>query len=315
MTLVHWDDVEGFDIPDHLQPLGGHWQRLADEAGSVGLGAHRVRLTPGQMITPPHQHSIEEEIFHVLGGSATLWQDGATCAVAAGDTIVHKAGGAAHTLIGGDDGLEVLVFGQRLTPETSVLPRTNVAWLADASVEVLEAHPWAAEAKLGIPDGEPGGRTSNVVALDDVEGDFGGIAKRIGAAGGARKSGLNRIALPANEEGAPPHCHSADEEVFVVVEGDGTLELWGPPKPDSAPATEPRETHPLRAGHVVARPAGTRIAHCLRSGGDGLTYLAYGTKDPNDICYYPRSNKIFWRGLGLIARLEPLDYFDGEPGG
>ena len=28
---------------------------------------------------------------------------------------------------------------------------------------------------------------------------------------------------------------------------------------------------------------------------------------------YPRSNKIYWRGLGLIARLEPLDYGDGEP--
>jgi hypothetical protein len=26
-----------------------------------------------------------------------------------------------------------------------------------------------------------------------------------------------------------------------------------------------------------------------------------------------RSNKVFWRGLGLIAGLEPLDYFDGEP--
>ena len=45
-----------------------------------------------------------------------------------------------------------------------------------------------------------------------------------------------------------------------------------------------------------------------------MTYLAYGTREPNDVCYYPRSNKIFWRGLGLIARLEPLDYSDGEPG-
>ena len=42
MTLVHWDDVEGFDIPGDMQPLGGHWQRLGDAAGSVGLGAHRV---------------------------------------------------------------------------------------------------------------------------------------------------------------------------------------------------------------------------------------------------------------------------------
>jgi uncharacterized cupin superfamily protein len=208
----------------------------------------------------------------------------------------------------------VLVFGQRLTPEASVLPRTHVAWLADATVQVLEVRPWVAEAKLGIPDGEAGERPPNVVALEDVEGDFGGIAKRIGAAGGARKTGLNRIALPANEEGAPPHCHSADEEVFVVLDGEGTLELWGPPKAGSAPATEPQETHSVRRGHIVSRPPGTRISHCLRSGADGLTYLAYGTKDPNDVCYYPRSNKIFWRGLGLIARLEPLDSFDGEPG-
>ena len=50
------------------------------------------------------------------------------------------------------------------------------------------------------------------------------------------------------------------------------------------------------------------------AGSDGLTYLAYGTRDSSDICYYPRSNKIFFRGLGLIARLEPLAYADGEPG-
>ena len=30
-------------------------------------------------------------------------------------------------------------------------------------------------------------------------------------------------------------------------------------------------------------------------------------------CYYPRSNKIYYRGVGLIARLEDLDYDDGEP--
>jgi hypothetical protein len=44
-----------------------------------------------------------------------------------------------------------------------------------------------------------------------------------------------------------------------------------------------------------------------------MTYLAYGTRRPNEVCYHPRSNKIYWRGLGLIARLEPLDYDDGEP--
>ena len=313
MTLVHWDDVDGFDIPERSRPLGGRWQRLADAAGSVRLGMQRVQLEPSQMITPPHVHTAEEEVFHVLSGSARLWQDGSTCTVVAGDTLVFTAGGPTHTLIGGDGGLEVLIFGQRLTPEAGVLPRTNVAWLAHSPVRVMEEHPWKAEAALGIPDGTPGERPANVVALDDVEGEYGGMAKRLGAAGGARQAGLNRIELPAEEEGAPPHCHSADEEVFVVLDGEGTLELWGPPKAGQPPATEPQETHALKRGHVVSRPAVTRISHCLRAGAAGLTYLAYGTKDSTDVCYYPRSNKLFWRGLGLIARLEPLDYFDGEP--
>jgi hypothetical protein len=40
--------------------------------------------------------------------------------------------------------------------------------------------------------------------------------------------------------------------------------------------------------------------------------LAYGTRDPNDIAYYPRSNKVNLRGVGVIFRPERLDYWDGE---
>ena len=61
------------------------------------------------------------------------------------------------------------------------------------------------------------------------------------------------------------------------------------------------------------RPAATRVPHAFRAGSAGLTYLAYGTREPNDICWYPRSNKVFFRGLGVIGRLELLDYSDGEP--
>jgi uncharacterized cupin superfamily protein len=314
VTLVHWDDVESFGIPAESSPLGGRWQRLADAAGSVRVGMQRVTLADGQLLTPPHVHSANEEIFHVLAGSATLWQDGRTCEVGAGDTMVFEAGGAVHTLIGGRDGFEVLIFGTRLTPEVGVLPRTNLAWVGHVPVRGVEPHPWKQEAELGLPEGEPGERPANVVALDDVEGEYGGAVKELGAAGGSKRTGLNRIALPPNKEGAPPHCHSADEEVFVVLAGEGIFELWGPPEPGKAPATEPVETQTVRAGHVISRPAATRHSHCLRTAESPMTYLAYGTREPDDVCYYPRSNKIFWRGLGLIARLEPLDYFDGEPG-
>jgi uncharacterized cupin superfamily protein len=110
---------------------------------------------------------------------------------------------------------------------------------------------------------------------------------------------------------APPHCHSAEEELFVVLEGSGTLELSASPRGSLGYATEP-STHPVRAGSTVARPAATRVAHALRGGPEGLTLLAYGTRDPNDIAYYPRSNKVYLRGVGVVARLDQLDYWDGE---
>jgi uncharacterized cupin superfamily protein len=63
---------------------------------------------------------------------------------------------------------------------------------------------------------------------------------------------------------------------------------------------------------VISRPAGTRVAHSFRAGDRELAYLAYGTRDPNDIAYYPRSQKISFRGVGVITRLERLDYWEGE---
>jgi len=48
------------------------------------------------------------------------------------------------------------------------------------------------------------------------------------------------------------------------------------------------------------------------AGPSGLRYLAYGTRERGDVCFYPRSRKIAFRGLGVIARIEALDYWDGE---
>jgi len=311
VTLAHWDDVEA--RRPHARGLGGAWTDLGTAAGSREVGLNRIELGPGEISTPAHVHGAEEEIFFVLAGSGLSWQDGATHAVRAGDCLVHRARAEAHTLRAGDEGLVVLAFGQRVAVGGAHLPLVGVRWLRPSWTEVGQGEsPFDREQHLDWP--EPSPRPSSIVHLDDVEGAYGGLAKRLAACAGAERSGLNRAALPPDAEGAPPHCHSAEEELFVVLDGAGTLELWAPPKPGAVPATTPQETHPVRRGHVISRPAGTRISHCLRAGEAGLTYLAYGTREPNDICYYPRSNKVFLRGLGLIARLEPLDYLDGEPG-
>ena len=104
------------------------------------------------------------------------------------------------------------------------------------------------EAALGIPEGTPGERPPNVVALDELESFFGGVAKRPGQAAGAKQTGLNWVKLPPNEEGAPPHCHSAEEEVFVILDGEGTLELWG----RRSRATRGRRRHRKRTRSAAA---------------------------------------------------------------
>ena len=62
----------------------------------------------------------------------------------------------------------------------------------------------------------------------------------------------------------------------------------------------------------MARPAGTGRPHTFRAGDAGMQVLAYGTRDTRDVTFYPRSGKVSFRGVGLIGRLEVLDYWDGE---
>ncbi len=54
--------------------------------------------------------------------------------------------------------------------------------------------------------------------------------------------------------------------------------------------------HEIQAGHVVWRPPSTAISRHLRAGPEGMTFLVYGTREPNDVCYYPRSKNLYWQG-------------------
>jgi uncharacterized cupin superfamily protein len=307
-VIAHWDDVEPYHST--FTPMGGDWYELSEAAGSQDVGVKRVKVTPGRISTPPHVHSREEEIFYVLGGSGLLWQDGETCEVRPGDCIVHPPNGAAHTLLAGDGGLDVLAFGPRLAPEGGYLPRSKNLWVAEWAVRVLDHHPWDDEAELGMPEfPPPGERPPNVVDLAATTAEFGGVSHPLGRTAGAKRSGLNHVVLPPGGEGAAPHLHTVEEELFVILDGDGTLELWPVP---SRGGGGPEE-QPIRAGHVIAHPPGGGFGHALRAGPLGLTYLVYGTRSPADVAFYPRSNKIAFRGVGLMARLDHLDYMDGEP--
>jgi uncharacterized cupin superfamily protein len=310
--IAHWDDVE--PARRAKGEMDAAWQRLGDAAGTIGVGVNRVRVAPGRLPTPPHSHGASEELYFVLGGSGLAWQDDAVHELRAGDCVIHKANELEHTFVAGRDGLDYLVFATRHRTELGWLPRSRAIRLGWPWAEGRDDDPWDVEAQgppLGY--GEPAARPANIVNVDEVEHERykGATTAPLATTERSEQAGLHWERLDPGRRGSPPHCHSEEEEVFVILDGAGVLELW--PSPVSAARGAEHEEIPLRPGHVVARPPATRIAHSFLAGDDGLTMLIYGTRKPNDICWYPRSSKLYWRGLGVIARVEPLEYDDGEP--
>jgi uncharacterized cupin superfamily protein len=128
-------------------------------------------------------------------------------------------------------------------------------------------------------------------AAERFDAKMGFIAPRIGA----QKLGYNITAVPPGKSAFPSHNHHANEEMFFVLQGSGELRFG-----DS--------TYPVRAGDVIACPAGGKeVAHqIINSGTDELRYLAVSTKLSPELVEYPNSGK-----FGVLAEL-PADA-DGKP--
>ncbi|MDQ2984275.1 MAG: cupin domain-containing protein [Actinomycetota bacterium] len=306
--ITHWDEGER----EHAEEGGisGWWTDLGEAAGSVKIGVHRIEVDPGKRSTPLHMEGDEEEIFYVLGGSGLSWQydgeDFTTYEIGAGDCLVHLAEQEAHSVVAGPDGIDVLAFGTRTLPRLTFFPRIKGGRMGPAWAEEIPEHQWKREAALGdpeLPDPSPRpGRIVNLADVPEVERVHADIAtwyRDLGDAAGSVRTGISHVRVAPGMLSNPPHCHSVEEELFLVLEGEGVCVLGD-------------DEHPIHPGSVVSRPAATRVAHSFRAGADGLTMLFYGTREDGDIAYYPRSNKINFRGVGVIGRIEKLDYWDGE---
>jgi uncharacterized cupin superfamily protein len=304
--VIHWDDVESIAIGGaHLR--GTRW-RLGAAAGTRDVGLSRYRLAAGERAMPVHVHADEEELFYVLDGEGVSWQDGRSYPVRAGDTILHRAGREAHAIVGAGDGLDVLAFGSGSPTGLTWLPRAQAWWNGPHWLPHDGPNPFAAEDAAGpleLPEPE-GAHPRTILNLHDVpasderRGDVAGERRNIGQAIGAQGSRLRHLVVAPGALTYPPHCHSAEEELFVVLDGTGHLLLGDD------------DEHPVRPGSIVARPPGTGVAHAFRAGEEPLTLLAYSDRDPNDICFYPRSGKVSLRGIKAIFHVERVGYWDGE---
>jgi uncharacterized cupin superfamily protein len=251
---------------------------------------------------PVHVHADEEEIFYVLDGRGISWQDGRTHAVAAGDCIVHRAGAEAHTILADDAALDVVAFSSGSDTGMTWLPRVSAWWMGPRWLPSDGPNPFALEAGAGdleLPAPEAT-RPPTIVATRDVapepRGDRTADSQRrdLGAAAASLLSRISHAQLAPGAPSSPFHCHGAEEELIIVLAGGGTLRLGD-------------ERLAAKAGHVLARPPGTHVAHQFIAGDDGLTLLVCGTREPNDIVWYPDSRTVNLCGIGVEARLESLE--------
>jgi uncharacterized cupin superfamily protein len=283
--------------------MAAAWQRLGDAVGCTTIGVNRVRIEPGRLSTPPHSHGASEEIVFVLGGSGFSWQDEQVYELRAGDCIVHLADHEEHTLRGGDDGLEVLICGTRHPTELGWLPRSKAIRLGWPWVEGRTDDPWDVEAEAEpLSFDDPAPRPKNIVNVDEAEplalakDDSELEIRYLARDAGAIQTGMRHYVVAPGKLDGEPHCHGAEEEFFLVLDGEGAVLLGD-------------EEVPLRPGSFVGRPPGTGVAHAFRG---PLTLITYGTNDPNEICYYPRSKLLKFWGVDAQITAEPLTRFWDE---
>ena len=301
--ICHWDDVPWRTT--ERGDLRCERQRLCSTKGAPRAALSRYRIPAGRRPMPQHVHHDEEEIFVVLAGSGLSWQDDAVHEISAGDMLVHRADAEAHTLVAGPGGpLEVLAFSSGSPTRLTTLPRAGVTRVGSRWLPADAPHPLDAEPPVsGLPAPSP--RPRSIIALADVaqsDEHDGRVHRRrrdLGRAAGSVLSGIKHVEVPAGARSSTRHCHALEDEIFVVLGGDGVVLLGD-------------DETPVRRGSVVYRPRATGVAHTFTAGDGGLVLLMYGTREPGDMCWYPDSQKIWFGGLDVIARIEPLDYWDGE---
>jgi len=132
---------------------------------------------------------------------------------------------------------------------------------------------------------------------------------RLAPGSAARKLGASIDVIAPGRRGCPYHLHHAQEEMFVVIAGSGTLRVAG-------------ELLPLKAGDVAFLPAGPEYPHQIINTSDApLKVLSISTMETPEICEYPDSGKYLAEGsldrgqpFKIIDRCgDGLDYWDGEP--
>ena len=143
-------------------------------------------------------------------------------------------------------------------------------------------------------------------------GRFAADFASIGGLIGARKLGVSLAVVAPGKRAWPRHAHHVNEEMMLILEGEGTYHAGD-------------DSTPVRAGDLIAAPPGdASTAHQLENTSAApLRYLTFSTKLEPEVVDYPDSGKIGVASYAggavpavriLVPAGESLDYWAGEEG-
>ncbi|MFM2485095.1 cupin domain-containing protein [Celerinatantimonas yamalensis] len=124
----------------------------------------------------------------------------------------------------------------------------------------------------------------------------------------ADKLGASVDCIPPGKRAVPYHFHHAQEEMFIILNGSGTLRIAD-------------QMRPIKEGDVICIPAGGQYPHQIINTSDQLLrYISISTTDSPEICEYPDSNKYLAKSThngssfrAINSLIENVDYWDNEP--
>ncbi|GFZ97061.1 cupin domain-containing protein [Dyella caseinilytica] len=135
------------------------------------------------------------------------------------------------------------------------------------------------------------------------------VCARLGTGTAASKLGASIDTVAPGKRSCPYHFHYTQEEMFIVLEGTGTLRVDG-------------EMLLIAAGDVIFIPPGPAYPHQIINTSDApLKYLSISTREIPELVEYPDSGKYATIAAGpdgarfqWVQRSEnSLDYWEGEP--
>jgi uncharacterized cupin superfamily protein len=143
---------------------------------------------------------------------------------------------------------------------------------------------------------------TRVVNIDELELErfekgarFASASARIGAQLGAKDLGYSYDVVQPGKISCPFHSHHAEEEMFFIVKGEGTLRYGN-------------ERRKVRAGDFICCPTGgPETAHqIINDSGAELAYISVSTMMPAGVCEYPDSKKVGAYGGNTPSRLKHM---------